>query len=157
VAIAFEASDCARGPHRINDHRISVYDSAQEMRTLVDISEFCRDADKCGRKIRKPIWTGWKESIKNKKPMLSRSRAKADERVARNSENEDGKAVEGFRYYKGLPDSWGNRRRQFFWGKRTSVGTFNADAIGNTEKQSALGRPRQVCSCQMSCLRGRRQ
>jgi len=81
------------------------YDSAQEdENTWVDISEFVEKRINAGAKYVSQFGPGWKKY----KPMLSEAELKQMKESARNSVRmKDGKPVEGFRYYKGLPDSMG--------------------------------------------------
>ena len=81
------------------------YDSAQEdENTWVDISEFVEKRINAGAKYVSQFGPGWKKY----KPALSEAELKQMKESARNSVRvKDGKPVEGFRYYKGLPDSMG--------------------------------------------------
>ena len=81
------------------------YDSAQEdENTWVDISEFVEMRVNADAKYVSQFGPGWKKY----KPVLSEAELKQMKESARNSVRmKDGKPVEGFRYYSGLPDSMG--------------------------------------------------
>lgn len=81
------------------------YDSAREdENTWVDISEFVEKRVNAGSKYVSQYGPGWK----NYKVDLSEAEAnQMKELVRRGIRTKDGKPVEGFRYYKGLPDSIG--------------------------------------------------
>jgi len=81
------------------------YDSGEEdENTWVDISEFVEKRVNAGAKYVSQYGPGWK----NYKPTLSEAELKQmKESVRRRIKVKDGKPVEGFRYYKGLPDSIG--------------------------------------------------
>ncbi len=81
------------------------YDSAKEdENTWVDISEFVEKRVNAGAKYVSQFGPGWK----NYKPNLSETELKQlKESVRESARMKDGKPVEGFRYYKGLPDSIG--------------------------------------------------
>jgi len=81
------------------------YDSAQEdENTWVDISEFVEKRVNAGAKYVSQFGPGWRKY----KAVLSEVELKQMKESARNSVRvKDGKPVEGFRYYKGLPDSMG--------------------------------------------------
>ncbi len=81
------------------------YDSGKEdENTWVDISEFVEKRVNAGAKYVSQFGPGWK----NYKPTLSEAELKQmKESVRRRIRVKDGKPVEGFRYYKGLPDSIG--------------------------------------------------
>ncbi len=81
------------------------YDSAQEdENTWVDISEFADKRVNAGAKYVSQYGPGWK----NYKPSLSGAELKQmEESVRSHIRMKGGKAIEGFRYYKGLPDSIG--------------------------------------------------
>src|SRR6266568_3370647 len=81
------------------------YDSAKEdENTWVDISEFVEKRVNAGAKYVSQFGPGWK----NYKPNLSETELKQlKESVRESVRMKDGKPVEGFRYYKGLPDSIG--------------------------------------------------
>ena len=81
------------------------YDSAQEdENTWVDISEFVEKRVNAAAKYVSQFGPGWKKY----KPALSEAELKQMKESARNSVRvKDGKPVEGFRYYRGLPDSMG--------------------------------------------------
>jgi LmbE family N-acetylglucosaminyl deacetylase len=81
------------------------YDSAKEdENTWVDISEFVEKRINAGAKYVSQFGPGWKSY----KPNLSETELKQlKESVRESVRMKNGKPVEGFRYYKGLPDSIG--------------------------------------------------
>jgi LmbE family N-acetylglucosaminyl deacetylase len=81
------------------------YDSAKEdENTWVDISDFMEKRVNAGAKYISQFGPGWK----NYKPNLSEAELKQMKKSVRDSVRmKDGKPIEGFRYYKGLPDSIG--------------------------------------------------
>jgi LmbE family N-acetylglucosaminyl deacetylase len=81
------------------------YDSAKEdENTWVDISDFMEKRVNAGAKYISQFGPGWK----NYKPNLSEAELKQMKESVRDSVRmKDGKPIEGFRYYKGLPDSIG--------------------------------------------------
>ena len=81
------------------------YDSAKEdENTWVDISEFVEKRINAGAKYVSQFGPGWKSY----KPNLSEIELKQlKESVRESVRMKNGKPVEGFRYYKGLPDSIG--------------------------------------------------
>src|SRR6266704_669795 len=81
------------------------YDSAKEdENTWVDISEFVEKMVNAGAKYISQFGPGWK----NYKPDLSETELKEMKEMTRKHVRmKDGKAFEGFRYYRGLPDGLG--------------------------------------------------
>jgi len=81
------------------------YDSAKEdENTWVDISEFVEKRINAGAKYVSQFGPGWKSY----KPNLSETELKQlKESVRESVRMKNGKPIEGFRYYKGLPDSIG--------------------------------------------------
>ena len=81
------------------------YDGVQEDENIwVDISEFVEKRVSGGAKYVSQFGPGWRKY----KAVLSEVELKQMKESARNSVRvKDGKPVEGFRYYKGLPDSMG--------------------------------------------------
>jgi len=79
------------------------YDHEDE-NTLVDISDFVEKKVNAGAKYISQFGPGWK----NYKPILSDDELKAmKDDVRSRLRMKDGKPVEGFRYYRGLPDAIG--------------------------------------------------
>ena len=83
-----------------------LYDSAEEdQNTWVDISDFKERKITAMTKYVSQWSSGWYDY---KGPELSEEEAKeVRERVSNRIPYRDGKPVEGFRYYKGLPDNIG--------------------------------------------------
>jgi LmbE family N-acetylglucosaminyl deacetylase len=81
------------------------YDGAQEdENTWVDISKFVEKRVNAGAKYVSQFGPGWS----NYKPKLSEAELKRMKDSTRSAiRMKDGKPVEGFRYYKGLPDAIG--------------------------------------------------
>jgi LmbE family N-acetylglucosaminyl deacetylase len=81
------------------------YDSAQEdENTWIDVSEFVEKRVNAGAKYVSQYGPGWR----NYKPSLSDAELKQMKDSVRSQiRMKDGKPVEGFRYYRGLPDSIG--------------------------------------------------
>ena len=81
------------------------YDGAREdENTWIDISEFAEKRVNAGAKYVSQFGPGWR----NYKPSLSEDELKQmKESVRRQIRMKDGKPVEAFRYYRGLPDSIG--------------------------------------------------
>lgn len=79
------------------------YDHEDE-NTIVDISEFVEKKVNAGAKYVSQFGPGWK----NYKVNLSEAELKAMKDLTRNHMRiKDGKPIEGFRYYRGLPDALG--------------------------------------------------
>jgi LmbE family N-acetylglucosaminyl deacetylase len=79
------------------------YDFADE-NTWVDISEYVEKKVNAGSKYVSQYGPGWKEY----KPSLSEAELKEMKDLARKwTRMKDGKPIEGFRYYSGLPDAMG--------------------------------------------------
>ena len=81
------------------------YDGAREDENIwIDISEFAEKRVNAGAKYVSQFGPGWR----NYKPSLSEAELKQLKESVRSAMRmKDGKPVEGFRYYKGLPDSMG--------------------------------------------------
>ena len=81
------------------------YDGAREDENIwIDISEFAEKRVNAGAKYVSQFGPGWR----NYKPSLSEAELKQLKESVRSAMRmKDGKPVEGFRYYKGLPDSIG--------------------------------------------------
>jgi LmbE family N-acetylglucosaminyl deacetylase len=81
------------------------YDGAHEdENTWVDITEFVEKRVNAGAKYVSQFGPGWSSY----KPNLSEAELKQMKEPARSAiRMKDGKPVEGFRYYRGLPDSIG--------------------------------------------------
>ena len=81
------------------------YDGAREDENIwIDISEFAEKRVNAGAKYVSQFGPGWR----NYKPILSEAELKQLKESVRSAMRmKDGKPVEGFRYYKGLPDSIG--------------------------------------------------
>ena len=82
-----------------------LYDSAREdENTWVDISEFVKKRINAAARYVSPFGPGWK----NYKANLSEAEVEQLKDAERNRIRiKNGEPVEGFRYYKGLPDSLG--------------------------------------------------
>jgi len=81
------------------------YDGAREDENIwIDISEFAEKRVNAAAKYVSQFGPGWR----NYKPILSEAELKQLRESVRSAMRmKDGKPVEGFRYYKGLPDSMG--------------------------------------------------
>ncbi len=81
------------------------YDGVQEDENLwIDISEFVEKRVSAGAKYVSQVGPVWK----NYKPQLSEAEAKQmKDAVRAEIRMKNGRPIEGFRYYKGLPDSIG--------------------------------------------------
>ncbi len=81
------------------------YDGAREDENIwIDISEFAEKRVNAGAKYVSQFGPGWR----NYKPSLSEAELKQLKESVRNTMRmKDGKPIEAFRYYKGLPDSIG--------------------------------------------------
>jgi LmbE family N-acetylglucosaminyl deacetylase len=80
------------------------YDCGSDANTWVDITEFVEQRVNAGAKYVSQYGPGWK----NYKPNLSEAELKQmKDSVRKGIKMKDGKPVEAFRYYKGLPDSIG--------------------------------------------------
>lgn len=90
--------------HRIPEFMF--YDSPEDaVNTWVDISQYVEKKVKAGMKYVSQWGPGWENYTG---PDLSPEEARQmEERIRRRVKYRDGKAVEGFRYYKGMPDSMG--------------------------------------------------
>ncbi|MGH9341896.1 MAG: PIG-L deacetylase family protein [Acidobacteriota bacterium] len=82
------------------------YDSPEEaVNTWVDITDFAQKKVRSGMKYVSQWGPGWEDY---KGPNLSEQEAKdMEERIRRRLNRREGKVVESFRYYKGMPDSMG--------------------------------------------------
>src|SRR5437773_3645158 len=81
------------------------YDGAREDENIwIDISEFAEKRVNAGAKYVSQFGPGWR----NYKPILSEAELKQLKESVRSAMRmKDGKPIEAFRYYKGLPDSMG--------------------------------------------------